>query len=105
MRALICLSLVLVLPLAACAGPGAWTKDGVAPAKTAQDLADCRHVAEEALSRDVNIDTDIIASRGPDWERLNALGLKRLDYEASNNARSGDIVERCMSGKGYTRDG
>lgn len=92
----------LMLSLAACSGTGGWSKPGVSPEHAAQDYAECRHVAELAMRRDTNIDTDILATRGQDWQRMGVLQTKRDDYAESNRARSGDIVERCMVGKGYT---
>lgn len=95
-------SLALVLLLAGCGG-GGWSKPGVGREKAAQDYSDCRHLAEIANQRDSNIDTDILASRGQDWERLGVRTLKRENYADSNRARSRDVVPRCMIGKGYTQ--
>lgn len=95
-------SALLLLALAACSANGGWTKPGVTPEKAAQDFSECRHVAELANRRDSNIDTDILATRGQDWERLGLLTQKRDDYADSNAARTGDIVDRCMTGKGYS---
>ena len=97
-------SLALMLVLAGCGG-GQWSKPGVSREKAAQDFSECSHLAEVANQRDSNIDTDILASRGQDWERLGVLNVKRDSYADSNRARSGDIVSRCMIGKGYTRQG
>jgi hypothetical protein len=33
------------------------------------------------------------------------LRIKRESYADSNRARSGDLVPRCMIGKGYTQAG
>lgn len=99
------LGLAVLLSLAACSGAGGWTKPGVPPDQAAQDYAECRHTAELAVRRDSDIDTDIEASRGADWERLGVLQSRRDDYASSNEARSGDILERCMMGKGYTTKG
>jgi hypothetical protein len=92
----------LLLALAACSGAGSWNKPGVAPSKAAADYSECRHTGEMAGRRDSNIDTDILATRGQDWGRQGVLETKRNDYADANSARSGDIVERCMIGKGYT---
>jgi hypothetical protein len=97
-------SLVTLLALAACGG-GQWTKPETSREKAAQDLSECRHAAEIANRRDSDIDTDILASRGTDWERLGVISTKRAEYADSNRARSGDIVTRCMLGKGYTQSG
>jgi len=96
-------SLVLLLALAACGGQ--WSKPETTREKAAQDLSECRHVAEIANRRDSDIDTDILASRGPDWERLGVIQTKRAEFADSNRARSGDIVTRCMIAKGYTQAG
>jgi len=98
-------SVVLLLVLAACGGAGQWSKPETTREKAAQDLSECRHVAEIANRRDSDIDTDILASRGQDWERLGIIQTKRDEFADSNRARSGDIVTRCMIGKGYTQAG
>lgn len=90
----------LALALAACAS--SWSKQGVSREKAAQDYSECRHMAEIANRRDSNIDTDILASRGQDWQRLGILNAKRAGYADANEARSGDMVKRCMLAKGYT---
>jgi hypothetical protein len=92
----------LALVVSACSGAGEWSKPGVSPEKAAQDYSECRHSAQLAHRRDSDIDSDILASRGEDWERFGLLQLKRNEYADSDNARSADFVERCMIGKGYT---
>ena len=94
--------LALLLLLAACGGAADWDKPGVSREKAAQDYSECRHAAELAQRRDSNIDTDILATRSQDWQRNGLLQIKRNEYADSNSARSGDFVERCMIGKGYT---
>lgn len=97
--------LTWLLMLAACTGAGGWSKPGVPPSQAARDYAECRHRAELAFRRDSNIDTDILATRGQDWGRLGTLQSTREEYADSNEARSGDIVERCMMAKGYVVGG
>lgn len=96
--------LALVLLAAACAG-GNWSKPGVSPERAAQDLSECRHSAELANRRDSDIDTDILASRGQDWQRSSLLSTKRDIYADSNRVRTGDMVDRCMLAKGYSLGG
>ena len=98
-------SLVLLLALPACDGVGQWSKPETTREKAAQDYSECRHAAEVANRRDSDIDTDILASRGTDWERAGVISTKRAEYADSNRARSGDMVTRCMIGKGYTQGG
>jgi hypothetical protein len=96
--------LALALMLAGCGGPQ-WSKPGVSLEAAAQDLSECRHAAEIANRRDSNIDQDILASRGFDWERFSVIQTKRDDYADSNRLRSGDMVDRCMIAKGYAPGG
>ena len=98
-------SLVLLLALPACDGGGQWSKPETTREKAAQDYSECRHSAEVANRRDSDIDTDILASRGTDWERAGVISTKRAEYADSNRVRSGDMVTRCMIGKGYTQGG
>lgn len=95
-------ALALLLALGACSAAGGWHKEGAPPSTAAADYAECRHSAAIADSRDENIDTDIMAARGQDWERLGVLQIKRNDDADSDNAREGDIVTRCMVDKGYS---
>jgi hypothetical protein len=96
------LALALLLSLAACSGSGGWHKDGVDSETAAADYAECRHSAQVADRRDSDIDADILATRGQDWERIGVLQMKRNDYADSDEARQGDNVDRCMKEKGYT---
>ena len=95
------LSLAVALCLVGCAGEPEWSKDGVSPEMAARELADCRSAAQEATQRDTNIDTDILASRGMDWQKNGLLGLKVDTYNAQNRDLSADIVRQCMIGKGF----
>lgn len=98
-------SLALALCLLGCAGEPEWSKDGVSPEMAAQELADCRAVAQEAIQRDTNIDTDILASRGIDWQRSGVLSLKVQSYNVQNRDLSADLVRQCMIGKGFAPGG
>jgi hypothetical protein len=97
------LFLTALLALAACSGPGGWSKPGVAPERAADDLAECRHTAQSELSRDTNIDADIMASRGTDWARTGTLQSEQYADARSTASRSHAIVESCMMEKGYTK--
>jgi hypothetical protein len=93
-------SLALVLCLAACAG-GSWSKDGTTPQAAAADLADCNSLAQTATERDANIDTDIMATRGHDWQATNVTRIQREDDAAQSQTVRDDVVSRCMIAKGY----
>lgn len=99
----LCLVLASLLALAACSGAGGWSKPGVPPERVAADLGECRHTAQLALSRESNIDADILASRGADWSRTGALESERASDARSAAPRSAAIVEGCMMDKGYTK--
>ncbi len=90
----------LALLLAACAGPQ-WTKPGVSSATAAADYVDCRSEAQQANSRDADIQADIIASRGHDWEQSGTHAAHQNSFAAENQARSGDVLGVCMRLKGY----
>ncbi len=93
--------LVLALGIAGCATQSEWSKSGVSPQLAAQDLADCRGQAQEALRRDTDISTDILASRGADWQRNGFLSLQQSSFAAENHDQSQRLVMSCMIGKGY----
>jgi hypothetical protein len=93
--------LFLALAVVACGIQGEWTKEGTSPEAAARDLAACRSLAQSAIKRDVDIDQDIMATRGHDWQTSGVMTARRATYDAHNQAATGDIVTRCMSGKGY----
>jgi hypothetical protein len=92
--------IVAMLLLAACGG-ARWTKSGISPGAASADLDDCESQARAATRRDTQIDADIMASRGTDWQRTGTLGIKRDDMAMSTGAHFEDVVGRCMSAKGY----
>lgn len=103
MKKMLSLALVLgplMFGLAACAG-GAWTKDGTNPQVAAEDLADCNSLAQQATSRDSNIDADILATRGHDWRQTQVTSFQRDSDAAGSQAVTTDVVSRCMIAKGY----
>jgi len=94
-------SLGVALCLAACASSPQWTKQGVSPQATASDYADCRSQAQEATRRDNNIDADILASRGRDWEQSGTLSTHEAIFANEDYRKSDDVVKACMIAKGY----
>jgi len=95
------LILTLALTLLGCAGGPEWSQDGVSQSATAQALADCQSEATQATRRDTNIMTDIMATRGGDWQRSGMMGNKMDIFAAENNSETADIVNRCMISKGF----
>lgn len=100
------LMLVAALALGACAAPeSAWTHPERAPAAARQDLSACRNEATTATRREADIDADIEASRGQDWQRSGILTTKR-ETAAEGRRRSFDsYVARCMAARGWRRPG
>jgi hypothetical protein len=102
-RSLIILAAVLVS--AGCSNNPEWSKEGVAPEAVARELADCKSVAREATARDTNIITDIMATRGHDWQNTGVMDTHVAAFQNEDTNRSGDIVDRCMIGKGFVPGG
>ena len=96
--------LVLLLALSACSGGSQWNKPGADPQIVRADLRDCESEARALTRQDENIDNDIMATRGQDWQRTGTLGAKRETLALQNQGRSGNIVEQCMRAKGYSNE-
>ena len=86
--------------LQACAGP-TWHKEGTSKERVSSDLDECRSLARAAVRTDQNIDSDILASRGHDWDRSGTLTMRREQMSAQTRGRADDILDRCMKSKGY----
>jgi len=98
-------TLLCVLVVLGCAGRPEWSKDGLSQQATARELADCQSIAREATQRDTNIITDIMATRSADWQRTGVMGTRVQAFSLEDSNRSGDIVNRCMIGKGFVPGG
>jgi len=99
------LALVCALLLSGCANHPEWSKEGTAPEVVARALADCQSLAREATDRDTNIMTDIMATRGQDWQRTGVMEPHVQNFNAETRNRGDDVVNRCMIGKGYVPGG
>jgi hypothetical protein len=96
------LAIVVILILGACVSEAeTWQKEGAAGDGRSRDLAECRSEARRAVQRDVNIDTDIMASRGTDWQNSGVITARRDTMQSSNAGRFDDVVAGCMRGRGY----
>jgi hypothetical protein len=102
-RRLIYLASALVL--VGCANHPEWTKEGVAPEAAARELSDCQSIARDATARDTNIITDILATRGHDWQNTCVMGTHVQFFQNEDRNRSGDIIDRCMISKGFVPGG
>ena len=96
--------IVAAVVLAGCVGP-TWTKDGATPPLVAKDLSDCNSIAAGATQHDTNINQDILAARGKDWQDTGALSTVQQTYSAQTQPQSADIVSQCMISKGYAPGG
>lgn len=105
MKRITIVSLTCVLALLGCASQPEWSKPGVSSQDVAAALADCQGVARDATRRDTDIMTDIMASRGADWQRTGVLETQQQMFDAGYQARTKDIVNRCMIGKGFVPGG
>jgi hypothetical protein len=99
------LALACALALIGCASHPEWSKDGTSPDLAARELADCQSIAREATQRDTNIMTDILATRGNDWQRTGVMDTHVQTFNVENRTRGDDIVNRCMIGKGFVPGG
>ena len=101
MRPLSLLALASALALVACASEPQWVKDGVSGKQAAADYSDCQSQAQNSTQRDSNIEADIMASRGHDWQQSGTLGAHEAAFAAESQKQSDQIVRECMIGKGY----
>ena len=95
------LIIAFALALLGCSGGVDWSQDGVSQPQTAHALADCQSDASQATRRDTDINNDIMASRGQDWQRSDMMGMKMDIFAAENSNETTDIVNRCMISKGF----
>jgi hypothetical protein len=95
------LGLVLILTATGC-GTTRWAKNGADQPTVKADLANCRAQADKLFAQDLNIESDILASRSLDWQRAGTLGTRRSSMDAADRGRSQSYVEDCMRALGYT---
>jgi hypothetical protein len=95
---------MLVL-LAACGTAGGWSKPGADPQAIARDSRECRAQADQVLARDRSIDQDILATRGPDWQRAGTFEPHSAEMREQEAAHAKAVFEDCMHAKGYARHG
>ena len=97
--------LALVLLLAGCAGTGSWTKAGADAAATAGAYQDCRALAATAVKTDADIDQDILATRGNDWQRSGVGRVQTQTVREHTSDRAASIIDSCMRAKGFAKPG
>lgn len=97
-------ALALVLLLAGCAGPR-WTKPGVSQTQAEADYSECNEMAQAANRRDDEIEADILASRGHDWQQTGTMATHKAVFAAEAYHRTDDLMHFCMQAKGYAESG
>ncbi|MDB5409230.1 MAG: hypothetical protein JWL84_4142 [Rhodospirillales bacterium] len=95
--------LLLLVALTACADESSrWAKPGVGAATVSTDVDRCERQAREATRREDQINADILASRGNDWQRTGTLSAKEADMAASSRSQGNRALAACMAAKGYS---
>ena len=93
---------MLIACLASCAaGFTRWTKPGTSAQATERDLGQCENAALATMRTDRNVDADILASRGDDWQRSGTLITERTIMRAQDRGMASKLVEDCLAEKGY----
>jgi len=92
-----------LLLLAGCATAGNWTRPGADEAATARDYRDCRDMAATAVKTDADIDQDILATRGNDWQRASITRVAPRTMREHTRDRAAAIVDACMRAKGFVK--
>jgi hypothetical protein len=93
--------LLAILPTLAGCGTPHWSKAGASKDTVAADLADCNAQADALIKREANIESDIMATRAPDWQRTGTIGINQAGMSATDKKRTNNYVEDCMRAKGY----
>jgi hypothetical protein len=94
---------LVLLALAACADDAArWTKPGASPAMASTELDRCQREARDTTRHEDQINADILASRGSDWQRNGTLSVQEADLAASSRGQGNRALAACMTAKGYS---
>ena len=95
--------LLVALLAAGCAPSGNWTKAGADEAAAAREYEDCRAMATTAVRTDADIDQDILATRGGDWQRAGIVRQQARTMQEHTRDRRAAVVDACMRAKGFGR--
>ena len=87
--------------LAACGGSDNWTKPGADAAASGQALQECQAVTATATKTQEDIDQDIGASRGADYQRSDFARTQNQQARDTTRDRAAAIVDSCMQAKGF----
>jgi hypothetical protein len=87
--------------LAGCGDSDNWTKPGADAAGAGQALQECQAVTATATKTDADIDQDIGASRGADYQRSDFVRTQKQQARDTTRDRAAAILAACMQAKGY----
>jgi hypothetical protein len=87
--------------LAGCAVSGGWSKTGADATAAARDYQECRDLAESAVKTDADIDQDIRATRGSDYQRSAGLRAEAQTMQEHTRGRAASIIAACMRAKSF----
>ena len=97
-------ALAVLLLLASCGGGGGdWARAGADESEAEREYQACRDVASAAVGKEADIDQDITATRGRDWQRGGIGRVESRAMQEHTRDRAASIVASCMRAKGYTR--
>ena len=82
-----------------------WVKPGVGPAEAARVYGYCRAQADAAFKSERDVDQDILATRGSDWQRGGTLHIQRSQMGAAAAGRAAAVIAGCMRAHGFARAG
>jgi hypothetical protein len=95
----------LGLALAGCTAVAAlsehWSKRGATQEAADKNLRECAEQADLAVRTQVNIDTDIAASREIDWRADGTYDVNVQIQRDQTNALRDRLIGRCMIMRGY----
>lgn len=98
-------TMISVIVLTACSSQPEWSKPGVSPQETSAALGDCQKQSQQAIKTEINSMSDMLATRGLDWEQTGVLEVHLQEFEAEIRQREGPLIKRCMIGKGFVPAG
>jgi hypothetical protein len=97
-----------VLLLTACAGQTTevrWVKAGADDQTIARELDDCTAQAGAALANERGINADINATLGRNWQLGSTQGIENQAMRQQSVGLADQVLNNCMSAKGFTREG
>jgi hypothetical protein len=92
----------LKTPPTPAASASAWSKPGADPAAVERVYGECLDAVNTVTDKDFNIDQDIAAGRGGDFQRSNFGGTSVRDSQQYSSDRAQTMLSSCMRAQGFT---